>query len=139
MNEGSKGLSIAALIMGILSMLCCCIGFPFAIVGIILAIIVLVKGKNGKGLAIAGLITSGITLIISIITAISMIPVIPYIDGIKDYIENVEEYVSEYEEDGTYPPVIDKMIEDGLIPADQADQLMDQMVNSMPGVAQSDN
>ena len=40
MNEGSKGLSIAALIMGILSMLCCCIGFPFAIVGIILAIIV---------------------------------------------------------------------------------------------------
>jgi len=30
-----KGTSIAALILGIISILCCCIGFPFAIVGII--------------------------------------------------------------------------------------------------------
>ena len=36
-QNASKGLSVASLILGILSMLCCCIGFPFAIIGIILA------------------------------------------------------------------------------------------------------
>ena len=76
-QNASKGLSVASLILGILSMLCCCIGFPFAIIGIILAIVSLVKHKGGKGLAIAGLITSGITMIISVITAISLVPMMP--------------------------------------------------------------
>ena len=38
-ENGSKGLSVAALIFGILGIACCCIGFPFAIIGLILAII----------------------------------------------------------------------------------------------------
>lgn len=139
MNEGSKGLSIAALIMGILSMLCCCIGFPFAIVGIILAVIVLVKGKNGKGLAIAGLITSGITLVISIIAAVSIIPVMPYMEGWIEFGSNAESYMEEYDEYGTYPPVIDQMIEDGIIPEDQAQQVMDQIKSSMPGISESND
>ncbi len=130
MNEsnGSKGMAVAALIFGILSILCCCIGFPFAIIGLILAIIVLAKGKNGRGLAIGGLITSIITLIISVMTAISMAPVMPYIGDCVDFGTNMVQYVEEYQEDGTIPPVFEKMVEDGVITDEDAEQIMDQLI-----------
>ena len=136
-QNASKGLSAASLILGILSMLCCCIGFPFAIIGIILAIVSLVKHKGGKGLAVAGLITSGITMIISVITAISLVPVMPYIDGWMDFGQNAQSYMEEYEEYGTYPPVIDDMIDDGLITEEEAEQTMDQMMQSMASAIES--
>lgn len=130
-DNGSKGMAVVSLVLGILSLVCCCIGFPFAIVGLILAIIVLAKGKNGKGLAVGGLITSVICLIISAIVGISMIPVMPYMNGFIDLGKNAESYIEDYQENGTYPPVVDQMIEDGLIPEDQADELMDQMVEQL--------
>lgn len=136
-QNASKGLSVASLILGILSMLCCCIGFPFAIIGIILAIVSLVKHKDGKGLAIAGLITSGITMIISVITAISLVPMMPYIDGWMDFGQNAQSYMEEYEEYGTYPPVFEDMIDDGLISEEEAEQTMDQMMQSMASAIES--
>lgn len=57
--QGGKGLSIAALVFGIISIVSCCTVFlsiPCSIVAIILSIIALKQKKNGKGLAIAGLI-----------------------------------------------------------------------------------
>lgn len=131
-ENGSKAMSVVSLVLGIISMLCCCIGFPFAIVGIILAIIALVKKKNGKGLAIAGLITSAITLVISIFSAISLIPLAPYFDGYMDFVENAPAYAEEYEEYGTYPPFMEDLIEDGKIPEEQAEQIMDQLIKSIP-------
>lgn len=136
-QNASKGLSVASLILGILSMLCCCIGFPFAIIGIILAIVSLVKHKGGKGFAIAGLITSGITMIISVITAISLVPMMPYIDGWIDFGQNAQSYMEEYEEYGTYPPVFEDMIDDGLISEEEAEQTMDQMMQSMASAIES--
>lgn len=127
-TKGSKGLSIAALILGILSMLCCCIGFPFAIIGLILAIIALVKNNAGKGLAIAGLITSVITLIISGIMAVSIIPFAPYFEDFAELSENADAVIEEYEEDGTYPEVVDKLIEDGLMDEETAKIFMDNFV-----------
>ena len=135
-ENGSKGLSVAALIFGILGILCCCIGFPFAIIGLILAIIALAKRKAGKGLAIAGLITSLITLIISAIVGISAIPFIPYVGEMGEFFQDPQTAITEYEEDGTYPAWIDHMIDDGVITEEDADQVMDQMVQSLKNSGQ---
>ena len=133
-ENGSKGLSVAALIFGILGILCCCIGFPFAIIGLILAIIALAKHKAGKGLAIAGLITSLITLIISAYMAIS---VLPYTDEIVDYTQNIETYVEQYQEDGSFPPLYEKFISEGKMTEEQAQQFMDMVVSSAGQAAQA--
>ena len=140
-ENGSKGLSVAALIFGILGILCCCMGFPFAIIGLILAIIALAKRKAGKGLAVAGLITSLITLIISTIVGISMVPFMPYVGEMKDFFQDPQAAVTEYEEDGTYPAWIDHMINDGQITEEEADQIMDSMIQSLKnsGAVQSSN
>ena len=140
MENESKGLSVAALIFGILGMLCCCVGFPFAIVGLILAIIALAKRKGGKGLAIGSLITSLITLIISAVMFVIMLPVMPYMNGFIDLGTNPQQYVDEYNETGEFPPVIEDMISDGLIGEDQANDMMDQLINNFKaqGVITSD-
>ena len=135
-ENGSKGLSVAALIFGILGILCCCIGFPFAIIGLILAIMALAKRKAGKGLAVAGLITSLITLIISTIVGVSMVPFMPYVGEMKEFFEDPQAAITEYEEDGTYPAWVDHMINDGQITEEEADQIMDQMVQSLKNSGQ---
>ena len=135
-ENGSKGLSVAALIFGILGILCCCMGFPFAIIGLILAIIALAKRKAGKGLAVAGLITSLITLIISTIVGVSMVPFMPYVGEMKEFFEDPQAAITEYEEDGTYPAWVDHMINDGQITEEEADQIMDQMVQSLKNSGQ---
>lgn len=102
-NNNKKGLAVAALILGILSLvLICtfCIPFLTAPIAIILAIISLVKKQAGKGMAIAGLIISAISLIIvGIMAGVFM----PYTDDIMEWSENREEIVEEYRENGTIP------------------------------------
>ncbi|MBP0977042.1 MAG: DUF4190 domain-containing protein [Oscillospiraceae bacterium] len=136
-ENGSKGLSVAALIFGILGILCCCVGFPFAIIGLILAIIALAKRKAGKGLAVAGLITSLITLIISAIVGISMVPVMPYVGEMGEFFSDPQAAITEYEEDGTYPAWLDHMIDDGVITEEDAERAMDQMVQSVKNAGQA--
>lgn len=135
MENESKGLSIAAMVLGIISMLCCCIGFPFAIIGLILAIIALVKGKGGKGMAIAGLVTSIITLIISTLLGISMIPLMPYwedcIEFGKELNEDPQGFVDEYEESGEFPEYINRMIDDGMTTEEAAEQSMDIVIDML--------
>lgn len=136
-ENGSKGLSVAALIFGILGIVCCCIGFPFAIIGLILAIIALAKRKAGKGLAIAGLITSLITLIVSTIVGIMMAPAIPYFGEMGEFIHDPQAAITEYEEDGTYPAWIEHMIDDGVITEEDAENAMNQMVQSFKNASQA--
>lgn len=67
---GKKGFAIASMICGIVSLVCCCLGWGIlavAIAAIVLGIIAIVKGFDGKTLAIVGLITGGIGLIMAII------------------------------------------------------------------------
>ena len=59
----SKGMSIAAMVLGIVSLVLCCIPYvslPCSILAIIFAIVG--KKKGGKGMAIAGLVLGIITL-----------------------------------------------------------------------------
>ena len=84
-EDGPRGLGIASMVLGICSaVLCavscvCCfwiLAIPAAIVGLILGIISLKKGENARGMAIAGIITSGIALafaVVIIIVAIIMV------------------------------------------------------------------
>ena len=65
--QGSAGMAIASMVLGILSLvLSCCIPYvPFllALIGVILAGVSLSKKTPGKGMAIAGLVCSIISLI----------------------------------------------------------------------------
>lgn len=66
-NE-EKGLAIGGMVLGIISLVCCCtgwIGIVVGIVGLVLSIISIVKKKGGKGMAIAGIICAAIGLVLS--------------------------------------------------------------------------
>lgn len=66
-----KGLSIAGLILGIASILCClcpCFNFILALVGLILSIVA--KKKGSEGPSTGGLITSILGIVLSILVLI---------------------------------------------------------------------
>ena len=72
-QSSTPGLSIAGMICGILSLLTCCfyyIGLPLAVLGLIFSIIGMKRNANGKGMAVAGIVTSAITLAIIVIMLI---------------------------------------------------------------------
>lgn len=75
MKQATSGMSIASMILGILSLILCCVGFGglLGIVGFILGLIVLIKKKPGKGLAITGVITSIIGMLLSLLVVIGLI------------------------------------------------------------------
>ena len=65
--QESKGLSIAAMVLGILSMTCCCGG-----IGILMGLAAIIMGavgkkKGGRGMGIAGIVCGSIGLVVSII------------------------------------------------------------------------
>ena len=64
-KKESKALEICALVFGILSIVTCCCCGVFGVVGLVLSIIALAKGKK-SGLSVAGLICSIIGLLLSI-------------------------------------------------------------------------
>ena len=70
------GLSIASMILGILSIVCCSFWYIsglFALVGLVLGVISMVKKCSGKGMAIAGIICSVLGMLISIVMIIIVI------------------------------------------------------------------
>jgi hypothetical protein len=60
--QGSQGLAIASLVCGILSIICCWIGFLISFGGLITGIMAITKKENGRGMAIAGTVMSAIGL-----------------------------------------------------------------------------
>lgn len=71
-EETKKGFGIAALILGIVSLIAWCLpflGYPVAIAGLVLGIIGI--KKSVKGMSVAGVVMSSIGLIITIINSIA--------------------------------------------------------------------
>lgn len=69
-QQGGQGMAIAGMVLGIISLVCCCLGWIAAIMAItslVLSIITLVQHKPGKGMAICGIVCSAISLILVII------------------------------------------------------------------------
>lgn len=66
-----SGCSVTAMILGIVSILTSCcfwyISIPCAVIGLILASVGIKSGKGGKGMGIAGLVLSIISLVPSVI------------------------------------------------------------------------
>ena len=66
----TNSMAIASLVMGILAMCCCC-GLPFNMLGIIFALVALAQIRNGplsqqgRGLAIAGLVLSLLSIVMA--------------------------------------------------------------------------
>ena len=119
-----KGMSIAALILGILglALFCACGSFVLGPIAIILAIVVLATKRNGKSMAIAGIITGGLGIILSLVMLIS------FKDEINDFIylsQNSQEIIKEYEEEGKIP---DFVLEYGEKYGFDADEFMQQYI-----------
>ena len=100
-QPGGNGFGIASMVLGILALVffCGCINIPLAIISIIFAIIHMSRNADGKGFAIAGIVTS----VISVILTVIMIVVV-YIAGVGTtswmYSETLPfEYFTEGEDD----------------------------------------
>lgn len=65
-KQEGQGMAIAGMVLGIISLVCCCTGYialVLGIVGFVLSLIVLIQKKPGKGMAIAGIICSAVAVI----------------------------------------------------------------------------
>lgn len=82
-NQSTNGLAVASMVTGIVSVFICYIpfiGFAAASTALVLGIIG-VRKKNGKGMAIAGIVTSGFSLFVELIIAfIWIISIIAAVD-----------------------------------------------------------
>lgn len=72
-NDENRGLAIASMVLGIVSLVTCCcsayIGLVFAIIGLVLGI--LYKKKGGSdGMATAGIVCSIISIVLAVIVII---------------------------------------------------------------------
>lgn len=87
---GNIGFAIASLVCGIISLVCCCLTLfsaVLAVAAVVLGVITLCFKYDGKGLAIAGIITGGFGLVIVIFAMI--------LSGTASYNELVNEIVDE--------------------------------------------
>ncbi len=112
-----SGFSIAALVLGILSILTCLylINVPLAIISIILAIISLVKKHGGIGFSIAGLTLSTVSLVV---TCAVLYILSPLLSSLSDFIKDIgelyshyDEVIEEYDKTGSLPDYMDKYSE----------------------------
>ena len=127
MENQSKAMGVIALILGILSLITCGCCFPAGIIAIILAIIVLVKKKGGKVLAIIGMILSVISIIL---ITISTIMFMPLKDSYMDFVQNADSYIEEYEEDGTYPEFVEKFADMANLEGDAREEYMKALMDT---------
>lgn len=68
MENKKSGFAIASLVLGILSLtLCCACNLPLGLLGLIFGIVSLSKKESRKGMAIGGVVTSSIALILGVI------------------------------------------------------------------------
>ena len=90
--QGSKGMSIASMVLGICAVVFgCCItayvGLPCGVAGLILGILARKKDLPGKGMAIAGIVCSIVALAVSVL---GIIIVIVVGDSLKEWAESLQ-------------------------------------------------
>lgn len=98
-EKGPIGYSVASMVCGILSLLCCCIpgmGFLLSVAAVVLGIVSLKKNCEGQGMAIAGLVCGGLGLLGGVGTVVSSLAVssagsagLDVLDGFSDLLESL--------------------------------------------------
>lgn len=106
-RSNSIGLSIASLVLSLVSLVGCCCGLSFiaAPLSIIFGIVALALHHRGKGMAIAGIIVS------AVMTLVTIYGVIAFGGYVKDYfkfIGEAETVIEEYQETGDLPDYLEK-------------------------------
>lgn len=81
-------MGIASLVLGIVSLVCCCFGSITSILGIIFGAVSLYRKKQNNGIAIAGLIISCVALVIWIISLIYSVSAGAYADDMYSSLYN---------------------------------------------------
>ena len=75
-QKDNSGLAIASLIIGIISICCCCawyIGAFLGVIGLALGIVALKDGAKQKGIAIAGIVTSSVGLLLTLLFVVLVV------------------------------------------------------------------
>lgn len=99
-QPASQAFGIASMIIGIISLVlfCSCINIPLAVVAIIFGIIQLVKKDSSKGAAIAGIITSAVSIILFIIMVVAFCASTDFKEQFEDgMLKGIEEYQYNYQ------------------------------------------
>lgn len=86
----SKGFGIASFVLGILSLVlyCTCINILLAVLAIIFGILQLVQKDSPKGMAIAGIVTSGLSILFFIISVVVFLSSTDLEEALDQGIEN---------------------------------------------------
>ena len=72
-TQGGSGLAIGSMVCGILSIVLCCgrwISWILSVVAIVLGAVSISKGRRGRGMAMAGIITGAVGIVLSILILI---------------------------------------------------------------------
>jgi len=124
LSKPTKGLAVAGLVLGILSVLLPGVGILLALVGIVLSAIAISR-RAGRGLAIAGLLLSILGLLIIPLT---LMIVLPKLSTARDLakttgcgmnLSNIGKEIAVYqyqpENNGQFPPNLAVLIEEGTV------------------------
>lgn len=87
---GYIGVSIASLVCGIFAIICCCattFSLVLSIAAIVLGIISIVKKYDGKGMAIAGIATGGVAIVLTILAFVSLFATGAYTDFMSEFMD----------------------------------------------------
>ena len=100
-KKPGNGLAITSLVLGIVSIVffCTCFNFVTAILAVIFGIIHLIQRSEGKGMAITGIITAAVSVILTVIMIIGIIA-----SGIMEesYRTTTEDGSTYYEEENPF-------------------------------------
>lgn len=92
-QQGGSGMSVAAMVLGIVAVVfnCCFyyISLPCGIVGLILGIVSLKKGNPGRGMAIAGVILSAISLVLFVILLVAGAALLANFPELESYMKSL--------------------------------------------------
>ncbi|MBR6107654.1 MAG: DUF4190 domain-containing protein [Oscillospiraceae bacterium] len=119
-RHSSSGFAVASLVLGLVSLIgiCCCAGlidFITVPLALIFGIVSLVKKRSGTGLAITGIITGTVSLLIIATMLYVIWPLMPYAEEIVDDYSRLtreqDTVFPAYEETGELPDYLQKYTE----------------------------
>ncbi|NMA80272.1 MAG: DUF4190 domain-containing protein [Clostridiales bacterium] len=91
-QQGSNGMAIASMVLGIISVITCCwwqLSVVVGIVGLVLGILHNKKQTTGRGMAIAGIVLSIVGIAIAVITLILALAGIGFLEDFANELQGM--------------------------------------------------